>query len=228
MSLILELGGGPDLASLPLFLRPLGYATLAFASASAGDPTSAADWADRAVAAADATDLPPFRGQALMAQAHASMARSHHALAAEYYQQAADVFASIDMMCARAWALTLGTPCAATAGHPDEAAQLLVLAIELARRCGARRLHDEAESVQRRLAAAAASAPEPNIRARLAVLTDREREIARIASTGIKTREIAERLCLSPRTVDVHLTRVYRKLNISSKAALVRFMNTFG
>jgi DNA-binding NarL/FixJ family response regulator len=63
--------------------------------------------------------------------------------------------------------------------------------------------------------------PEPD---ELSVLTGREREIAEIAGLGMKTRDIATQLCLSPRTVDVHLTRIYRKLNISSRAALARLM----
>ena len=41
---------------------------------------------------------------------------------------------------------------------------------------------------------------------------------------GKRTREIAEELSLSPRTVDVHLTRIYRKLNISSRSALAHIM----
>ncbi|MEK8173788.1 helix-turn-helix transcriptional regulator [Streptomyces sp. M19] len=62
----------------------------------------------------------------------------------------------------------------------------------------------------------------------LTTLTDREREVAQIAGTGARTREIAELLRLSPRTVDVHLTRIYRKLDINSRAALAHFMAQAG
>ena len=58
----------------------------------------------------------------------------------------------------------------------------------------------------------------------LSALTEREREVADLASTGQRTRQIAAELRLSPRTVDVHLTRIYRKLNISSRAALARLV----
>jgi len=37
---------------------------------------------------------------------------------------------------------------------------------------------------------------------------------------GKKTREIAMVLSVSPRTVEVHLTRIYRKLNVGSRIAL--------
>ncbi|MET8981409.1 AAA family ATPase [Streptomyces sp. NPDC004539] len=58
----------------------------------------------------------------------------------------------------------------------------------------------------------------------LAELTLREREVAELAGEGLKTRDIAERLLVSPRTVDVHLTRIYSKLGVNTRAALVRLM----
>lgn len=55
-------------------------------------------------------------------------------------------------------------------------------------------------------------------------LTMREREVADLAGRGLKTKDIAERLRISPRTVDVHLTRVYTKLGVKSRVALARLM----
>ncbi|MYS43034.1 hypothetical protein GTY23_17705, partial [Streptomyces sp. SID5998] len=52
----------------------------------------------------------------------------------------------------------------------------------------------------------------------------REREVAELAGQGLKTRDIAERLVVSPRTVDVHLTRIYSKLGVNTRAALARLM----
>lgn len=43
-------------------------------------------------------------------------------------------------------------------------------------------------------------------------LTRREREIAHLAASGLSSRDIADRLVVSVRTVDNHLQRVYRKL----------------
>ncbi len=51
-------------------------------------------------------------------------------------------------------------------------------------------------------------------------LTPREREVALLASAGVRSREIGERLHLSTRTVDTHLARVYRKLGVSGRAEL--------
>jgi len=58
----------------------------------------------------------------------------------------------------------------------------------------------------------------------LAALTNREYEIAVATSTGKRTREIAAELNLSPRTVEVHLTRIYRKLGLTSRAALAKLV----
>ncbi|MFC9243883.1 ATP-binding protein [Streptomyces sp. NPDC057136] len=58
----------------------------------------------------------------------------------------------------------------------------------------------------------------------LTELTSREREVAELAAEGLKTRDIAQRLLVSPRTVDAHLTRIYSKLGINTRAALVRMM----
>ncbi|MFD5654864.1 AAA family ATPase [Streptomyces sp. NPDC127039] len=59
-------------------------------------------------------------------------------------------------------------------------------------------------------------------------LTVREREVADLAGQGFKSKDIAERLSVSPRTVDVHLTRIYSKLGVDSKAALARLMAVAG
>ncbi|MEU6485660.1 LuxR C-terminal-related transcriptional regulator [Streptomyces sp. NPDC046887] len=53
-------------------------------------------------------------------------------------------------------------------------------------------------------------------------LSEREREVADLAAAGLRSRQIAERLFLSHRTVDSHLGSVYRKLGVSSRTALAR------
>jgi DNA-binding CsgD family transcriptional regulator len=56
--------------------------------------------------------------------------------------------------------------------------------------------------------------------ARSGVLTRREREIAGLAAGGLSSREIAQRLTLSVRTVDSHLSRVFAKLGVRSRQEL--------
>ncbi|MEU7702177.1 helix-turn-helix transcriptional regulator, partial [Streptomyces sp. NPDC039028] len=59
---------------------------------------------------------------------------------------------------------------------------------------------------------------------RLASLTAREREVAGLAAEGLTNQEIATRLYLSPRTVETHLSRVFRKAEVSTRAALAALM----
>jgi DNA-binding CsgD family transcriptional regulator len=54
----------------------------------------------------------------------------------------------------------------------------------------------------------------------LAGLTPQERRVAEAVATGASDRQVAAELFLSPRTVAYHLSSVYRKLGISSRAAL--------
>jgi len=51
-------------------------------------------------------------------------------------------------------------------------------------------------------------------------LTKREREIANLAAQGLSSTDIAERLFLSPRTVNNHLQSVYTKLGIRGRSEL--------
>jgi DNA-binding CsgD family transcriptional regulator len=51
-------------------------------------------------------------------------------------------------------------------------------------------------------------------------LTGREREVALLAARGRTSPQIASALYLSVRTVDTHLSRVYRKLMIDGRHEL--------
>jgi two-component system response regulator NreC len=54
-------------------------------------------------------------------------------------------------------------------------------------------------------------------------LTARERDIVRLVALGHTSREIADRLVLSVRTIETHRARVQRRLGLSSRAELVRW-----
>ncbi len=56
-------------------------------------------------------------------------------------------------------------------------------------------------------------------------LTAREREVAVLAASGVQSKEIAERLFLSVRTVNNHLQNVYTKLGVSSRAELAAVLD---
>jgi len=50
-------------------------------------------------------------------------------------------------------------------------------------------------------------------------LSRREVEVLRLAARGLTTREIADRLFISPKTADHHIQHVYTKINVSTRAA---------
>jgi two-component system response regulator NreC len=54
-------------------------------------------------------------------------------------------------------------------------------------------------------------------------LTEREREILKLVAEGYTNNQIGERLFISPKTVDTHRTHVMDKLNLHSRAELVRY-----
>jgi DNA-binding CsgD family transcriptional regulator len=51
-------------------------------------------------------------------------------------------------------------------------------------------------------------------------LTSQEREIALLAAEGLTSKQIAQRLFISPRTVSTHLYRLFPKLGVTSRAGL--------
>ncbi|MFI9173116.1 response regulator transcription factor [Streptomyces lincolnensis] len=53
-------------------------------------------------------------------------------------------------------------------------------------------------------------------------LTRAELRVARLVATGLTNRAVAERLVVSPHTVDTHLRHVYAKLSVRSRVQLVR------
>jgi DNA-binding NarL/FixJ family response regulator len=54
-------------------------------------------------------------------------------------------------------------------------------------------------------------------------LTRREREVLHLVGEGYTSAEIAGRLVISPRTVEMHRRHLVRKLSLSGQAALVRY-----
>jgi DNA-binding CsgD family transcriptional regulator len=54
-------------------------------------------------------------------------------------------------------------------------------------------------------------------------LTPREIEVLRLVATGMTNPQVAQKLFLSPRTVQRHLYSIYRKLKVSSRAEATRF-----
>ena len=53
-------------------------------------------------------------------------------------------------------------------------------------------------------------------------MTKSELAVAQLVATGLTNREIAERLFVSPHTVNTHLRQVFAKLEVKSRVDLTR------
>ena len=58
---------------------------------------------------------------------------------------------------------------------------------------------------------------------RYETLTTREREVLQLVAEGHTSNEVAHRLFISPRTVEIHRANMMRKLNLRTQTDLVRF-----
>ncbi|HET8643399.1 MAG TPA: helix-turn-helix transcriptional regulator, partial [Pseudonocardiaceae bacterium] len=150
-------------------------------------------------------------------------------LAAELAVAARDTFARHGMRLAAGEAGVVAGRAQAASGEHRAALLTLRLADETLLGCGAARLGDEAarelrrlgRHVDRRVRSAA------NRYHSSQALTGREDEIARLVADGMTNRQIAGALFISEKTVERHLSSVYLKLRISSRAAVaLRLVST--
>jgi DNA-binding NarL/FixJ family response regulator len=54
-------------------------------------------------------------------------------------------------------------------------------------------------------------------------LTAREIEVLQLVAQGLTNEQVAQRLVISVRTVDTHLTAIYSKIGVSSRVAATRY-----
>jgi len=60
------------------------------------------------------------------------------------------------------------------------------------------------------------------------LLSGREREIVRLAASGLRNRAIADRLSISEGTVKVHMHNIYEKLDVSGRIELTHYARENG
>ena len=225
-------GAGDEAArALPRDPRALGGAATTTTTPSAGIRWGAAFFAaqgdrDGAHACAEAlTRIASETGHAdaLAALAHAiaeiALLEGDPDTAAEQLARAVELHRGLDMPFERAQIEHRAGVALAAAGERELGLERLCDAYRTARKLGARPLASEVarevaalgESVVVRLGARAAADADGG------GLSRREREVVRLLAVGRTNREIAQELFLSPRTVDMHVRNILRKLDCRSR-----------
>ncbi|WP_282105653.1 MULTISPECIES: LuxR family transcriptional regulator [unclassified Crossiella] len=101
-----------------------------------------------------------------------------------------------------------------------QARMTLRRAWHLARECQAAPLCEELVPGQAGVEAEAPPAPVEVDADKVTALSDAEQRVAALAAQGHTNRQIASKLCITISTVEQHLTRVYKKLNVTRRADL--------
>ncbi|MFI0353840.1 AAA family ATPase [Actinomadura sp. 9N407] len=217
--------GGPNLGSADACSRVAWYELLTRAELELDRPEAATKWAESATAAAQILDQPGRGALASLAMAQALLATDPEAALCSAERAASGLAAAgmaVDALRAKA---VLGAALWHHDRYDDAVRELKDAQLGL-ERLGAVTLSRLARKERRRLAArnsrarTAATAATSAALGIVAVLTERERQIADLVGEGLTNRLIARRLHISEKTVEMHLSKVFAKLGVSNRAAV--------
>ena len=218
IAILVRAGGGPELPTFDPLSRVAWFELLAEAGWLSGRHEEAAAWAGLAREQASKLGLDLRTGFAHLARA---VARVGESPVAEAQAAAVSFGRSGDRVDAGRAHLLAGV-LLGEADDPERARKELGRAKALFLACGADLFHTRAVREERRINARGTRRRD----GQSSELTRRELEIAQLVGTGLTNRQIATRLFLSPRTVEVHLSRILAKLEVPSRSAIAGALAT--
>jgi DNA-binding NarL/FixJ family response regulator len=224
VELLLTRAGGEELLLIGGGWRARFLELLTRALLATGRQADAERAAAAAHACADAVALPSAAAMASLAAAALALDSGEPTSAAERALAAAAALESVAALFDAARARELAGRALAQAGDRDRAALELQLAAAAFESFGSLRYRNQAERELRKLGRhihRRTRPGRPDTRG-IEALTARELEIARLAVEGKTNPQIAAELFLSKKTVETHLRNIFRKLDVSSRVALVQ------
>ncbi len=215
--------GGAELPGIEPVFRPWAYELLTRAELAMGEVDAAARWAARSRDQAALLGLGRDAAWALTAHGLVELARGNAADAGARAQEAARLAdESASPIHAGRARIVAGDALARGVDREAAAATLEAAHRELGR-CGAARYRDEAEEMLRELGRRVRRRGGPHrAGSGVSALTERELEVTKLVAERLTNREIAERLFLSEKTVERHLSRIFKKLGAASRVEVAR------
>jgi DNA-binding NarL/FixJ family response regulator len=218
---LVESAGGPDLTRTDRWSHVDVYELLTRIELAAGRGEAAAEWAARAGLAAVALGLPGRLGVARLATAEV-LSASDPAAALQLAVAARDAFDATGLTLEAVRARTLVGVASAGCGEVESAVAELRAAQVAFEASGARGWARHAAAERRKLAGRSARAGRSAQRVGIERLTRRERQVASLVSEGLTNRRIAQRLYVTEKTVEMHLSNIFAKLGASSRVEVAR------
>lgn len=193
---------------------------LTIAYRAIGDNKACGEWAQRAAEFAGQPGHQRDRGHVMRAAAHAQLAAGQPGNAIESAVEAMRSERAAGATIGRLHAQLIAAEGLVAAGNRGDAIESLMRTREFAlaneihyfESVSSHRLRELGESVP-----AAALGAEADSHS----LTVREYEVASLVADGLSNQEIAKALFLSRRTVEAHMSRIFRKLGVRSRVQLV-------
>jgi DNA-binding NarL/FixJ family response regulator len=219
---MLRVGGGLALETIAPTWRTHWAGVLAEAELARGRPCAARAWSERSHAMAQAVGSAGAVAEAERTRAHVLLEDGDARRARIAAEAAAEGFTTIGRRLDAALASALLGQALVREGDRAAGIQQLRDAHQALAAAGAVRHREETARALRRLGQRVRTSGRAERPTRgAAALSRREREIAGLVALGSTNRQIADRLVISEKTVESHLTRIFTKLGVSSRTAAV-------